>query len=149
MKFYSCEEMSSLTGYINTWPGKRTVQVFDMDKEYGDVVLSNIASIVTSSFSVKPIGIKSAFQLTLETDGDSWIHKDDDMTIAGVFYLTPNAPVDSGTTLFNDLNEPLDVIGNVYNRLVLYNANKYHKSSKYFGSDLFTGRLTQVFFIKG
>jgi len=52
------------------------------------------------------------------------------------------------TQLYEDLFEPIDVIGNVFNRLVLYPGNTYHKSNDYFGDTLQDGRLTQVFFIK-
>lgn len=53
------------------------------------------------------------------------------------------------TKLYNELFTPVDLIGNVFNRLVIYRGDTYHKSSSYFGSDLRTGRLTQIFFING
>jgi hypothetical protein len=49
--------------------------------------------------------------------------------------------------LYENLFEPKDVIGNVFNRLVLYSGTEYHKSTEYFGSTPKDGRLTQVFFI--
>lgn len=49
--------------------------------------------------------------------------------------------------LYTELFTPVDVVGNVYNRLVIYPGEMYHKSSKYFGTDNVTGRLTQVCFI--
>ena len=39
-----------------------------------------------------------------------------------------------------------DVIGNKYNRLVIYKGDMFHASLEYFGSDIHTGRLFQVFF---
>lgn len=53
------------------------------------------------------------------------------------------------TDLYEELFTPIDLIGNVFNRLFLYRADIYHKSSTYFGNDIRTGRLTQVFFISG
>ena len=50
--------------------------------------------------------------------------------------------------LYEDIFEPIDIIGNVFNRLILYPGNTYHKSNDYFGDTLQDGRLTQVFFIK-
>jgi hypothetical protein len=49
--------------------------------------------------------------------------------------------------LYEELFTPIDNIGNVFNRLVIYKGDIYHKSSKYFGSTKEDGRLTQVFFI--
>ena len=37
--------------------------------------------------------------------------------------------------------EPVDVIGNVYNRLILFDASCIHSASEYFGYNLKTGRL--------
>jgi len=40
----------------------------------------------------------------------------------------------------------VDSIGNVYNRLVLFNSMRYHMSMDYFGDNKENGRLFQVFF---
>jgi hypothetical protein len=50
--------------------------------------------------------------------------------------------------LFEELFEPVDIIGNVFNRLIVYKGTEYHKSNNYFGDSVENGRLTQVFFIK-
>jgi len=39
-----------------------------------------------------------------------------------------------------------DVIGNKFNRLALYRGDFYHASLDYFGYDIYTGRLFQLFF---
>jgi hypothetical protein len=43
--------------------------------------------------------------------------------------------------------EMVDRIGNVYNRLVLYRSDIFHSSLDYFGSDMYNGRLFQLFFL--
>ncbi len=113
-----------------------------------------------------------SFQYTTSRDR-SWIHNDG-WNWAGVLYLTPNAPVDSGTGIFKfkegdirfesdaieqekkkilDENsqdytkwELVDKVGNVFNRLVLFNSKQYHASMDYFGTNKENGRLFQVFF---
>jgi hypothetical protein len=50
--------------------------------------------------------------------------------------------------LYNHLFNPIDNIGNVFNRLILYPGITYHKSNDYFGDSIKNGRLTQVFFMK-
>jgi hypothetical protein len=148
-EYFTSDEMTERTKFKNTWPGKRTLTVNEIDINYADVILSRVSYLSFTNFDINPKEIMSSFQLCYESDGDSWIHKDDDVSLAGVLYLSPNAPIDSGTTFYTDPpHNPLDKIGNVFNRIVLYRSNLYHKSEKYFGITKETGRLTQVFFIK-
>jgi len=113
-----------------------------------------------------------SFQYTTSRDR-SWIHTDKWNNWAGVLFLTPNAPLSSGTAFYrfndgamcqedgNQLNnqdevdkcsqdltkwELVDRVGNVFNRLVLFNAHRYHMSMDYFGDTKENGRLFQVFF---
>ena len=118
-----------------------------------------------------------AFQYTTSRDR-SWIHVDQTTSWAGVLYLTPNAPVSSGTGLFKhkltgwttepyfvdgNVNQNLKdliyldswdmtkwemhtMVGNMFNRLVLYRANQWHQSLEYFGNGIEDGRLFMTFF---
>ena len=93
---------------------------------------------------------------------------------AAMVYLTPNAPFETGTKIvankktkiyhssqsnntmdyfpqqetFCDgtLFEDVDVIGNVYNRLVIFDGQSIHSACGYFGHSIDTGRLWQIFF---
>ena len=113
-----------------------------------------------------------AFQYTTSRNR-SWIHVDSWNNWAGVLYLTPDAPVNSGTGLYRfkdgtrfdfeqkskgiedeisnasqDITkwELVDKVGNIFNRLVIFNSTTFHMSMDYFGNDLHSGRLFQVFF---
>lgn len=116
-----------------------------------------------------------SFQYTVASDR-SWIHSDSTTDWAGVLYLTPDAPLSSGTGIFKHKssglmnwdyknNDPeykkteprddfqdmtkwdiVDKFGNIYNRLIMYRADNYHMSLDYFGSNKDNGRLFQVFF---
>ena len=56
-------------------------------------------------------------------------------------------PVLYGGEHFDGSNfEPVDVMGNVYNRLIIFDASCIHAASEYFGYNLKTGRLWQMFF---
>jgi hypothetical protein len=45
----------------------------------------------------------TSFQLIDDSWGDGWIHNDSkDLNIAGIVYLTPNAPDDSGTIIYDE-----------------------------------------------
>lgn len=93
---------------------------------------------------------------------------------AAMVFLTPDAPVEMGTKILrnkktkiydvegaditNDvftnqetfcdstLFEDVDSIGNVYNRIVIFDGHCVHSSSGYFGSNFGNGRLWQMFF---
>jgi hypothetical protein len=113
-----------------------------------------------------------AFQYTTSRDR-SWIHVDGFNNWAGVLYMTPDAPVSAGTGFYKykdgttyeadikimdnkeeidafcqDLTkwEQVDKVGNLFNRLVLFNSKRYHMSLDYFGNSKENGRLFQVFF---
>jgi hypothetical protein len=53
---------------------------------------------------------------------------------------------DEETELFKELFSPIDYVGNIYNRLIIYDAHIYHKAGRYFGTTPENSRLTQVFF---
>lgn len=109
-----------------------------------------------------------SFQIATARDR-TWIHADNGNKWAGVCYLTPNAPHTGGTGLFrhkatgacsisqlpkNTQIEGLDytkwdlidVIGNKYNRLIMYRGDLFHASLDYFGDSNENGRLFQLFF---
>ena len=101
------------------------------------------------------------------TDKDSvWrVHNDKPNTLAAIIYLEPDAPFDTGTSFYRHIEtgatqmgkfitdvdkvdaydpqkwEEIDRIGNVYNRCVIFDANRYHCATKYTGD-----RLFQTFF---
>jgi hypothetical protein len=113
-----------------------------------------------------------SFQYTTSRDR-SWVHTDGYNNWGGVLYMTPNAPLSSGTAFyqFNDGAECekdqdilqnkketdkysqdmtkwklVDQVGNVFNRLILFNSKRFHMSMDYFGDSKENGRLFQVFF---
>lgn len=74
-------------------------------------------------------------------------------------YKSPRDEYGNRVSYDHELMEPLkydyqdytkwdlvDVVGNVFNRLVLYRGDIFHASLDYFGHDMETGRLFQTFF---
>jgi hypothetical protein len=139
------------------WENARYTE--ELDSKLYEIIGSN----VTHS------GASKEFQICTEHEDKNWIHHDT-KTLAGVLYLTPNAPLDYGTSIFRNkktgivsgdqaTTEDIDIkkeedweetirIGNVYNRLILYNGMLYHRSNNFgFGKTLDYSRLTQVFFM--
>lgn len=118
-------------------------------------------------------GICGRFQYC--TSEDALVYHCDAQRWAAMIFLTPNAPHECGTSLlkhkktgirtnedpnieqcFVDLGEPyfldptpfeeVDVIGNVFNRLVLFDGRCIHSARKYFGNRINNSRLFQIFF---
>jgi hypothetical protein len=116
-----------------------------------------------------------AFEITTSRDFD-WIHNDSDSVTynwAGVVYLNPDAPLNAGANFYefydgcmseqdsiiiNNVDEPkrwrfdrtkwriVDQVSNMFNRLILFNSNRYHAANYYFGDSKENGRLFQIFF---
>jgi hypothetical protein len=108
------------------------------------------------------------------TASEQLVYHSDTQTYAGVVYLTPNAPAQCGTSFFRSKTHPdvrrwpsegfaydqvfptghydstrfelVDIVGNVYNRLVLWDAHLLHSASGYFGDKLENSRLFHLFF---
>jgi hypothetical protein len=115
--------------------------------------------------------------------GTEVVFHSDAQTYAAVVYLTPGAPVGSGTSLYksktsglrrpptqadawaagktvdqllgdtygNKLTDPaawelVDTVGNVYNRLVIWDAKMIHAAGGYFGDDIRNSRLFHLYF---
>lgn len=153
--FATTEIKEVIQQYIEPFGGKITD--FPIPKEDG----SDIEEIYNGSF-----------QYTTSRDR-SWIHIDGHNNWAGVVYLTPDAPLTSGTAFYQmydgtsctrDMNilnnkeetdkwsqdltkwKKTDEVANVFNRLILFNSNRFHMSQDYFGDTKDNGRLFQVFF---
>jgi len=113
-------------------------------------------------------GTNGCFQMNIA--GEQAVYHNDQQQYAGVLFLTPNAPGAAGTKFYrskcgvrkpDDSNhasvfqggfydstrfEQLDVVGNVYNRLVLFDAKLIHAADTYFGKTKEDSRLIQLFF---
>lgn len=147
--------------YVEPFGGKITMFPIPNEKKLDDKLEANETIIYNGSF-----------QYTTSRDR-SWVHTDSWNNWAGVLFMTPDAPLTAGTAFYkfrdgamceadgNILNnksetdnysqdmtkwELVDRVGNVFNRLVLFNATRYHMSMDYFGDNKMNGRLFQTFF---
>ncbi len=161
------------------YPGKRTISYANEDIK---MIIQKYVLTVGGKIIDFPIPkpdlsdadkiYNGAYQYTTSRDR-SWVHMDGFNNWAGVLFLTPNAPVTSGTgfyqfydgtmgeedqaimnnkaltdTYSQDMTKwkLVDQVGNVFNRLILFNSKKFHMSMDYFGDTKENGRLFQVFF---
>jgi len=126
------------------YPGQRTRSFLtdSLKKKLRDILYPYAGEITYWGSDDPENNYTGSFQYTVASDR-SWIHADSTTDWAAVCYLTPDAPLSSGTGIFWEI---VDRIGNVFNRLIMYRADNYHVSLDYFGKDMHDGRLFQVFF---
>lgn len=147
--------------------GKRSVETFR------HLIFPHMFEMLLRRKLTKPwdhYPINGRFQFC--TAEDPLVYHADEQSHAGIIFLTPNAPVESGLSLVRsritgaresteDQNsgatyggnlldgtkwKTVDKIGNIYNRLVLWNGRLNHAPSCYFGTELSNARLFWMFF---
>ena len=91
--------------------------------------------------------LRCYFHYTLNEDMSDTTHTDGIFDFAGVLYLTPYPPTNSGTVFFNDENEEIDYVENLYNRLTIYPSNIPHRIKESFGDNINNGRLVYTVFV--
>ena len=114
-------------------------------------------------------GTNGCFQLCIA--GDQIVYHNDTQEYAGVLFLTPDAPPNTGTSFYRSKHtktmkptsdtsdiifkngfldstefEMVDTVGNIYNRIVLFDSKMIHAATQYFGTNDKNGRLFQLFF---
>jgi len=114
-------------------------------------------------------GTNGCFQYCIAED--LHVYHCDKQQYAGVLFLTPDAPVESGTQFFRSkvtkkmkvskedydavfakgyydstAFDSVDTVGNVFNRIVLFDAQMIHAAPIYFGTKIEDSRLFQLFF---
>ena len=159
------------------YPGQRTISYASAELKH--IIQRNIMAVggkiidfpIPTTENADKI-YNGSYQFTTSRDR-SWVHTDGYNNWAGVLYLTPDAPLSSGTAFYQfddgamgeddqkildnkaqtdtysqDMTKwkKVDQVGNVFNRLILFNAKRFHMSMDYFGDSKENGRLFQVFF---
>lgn len=163
---YALSQPFSVTG---NYPGARTEVLPHTDSMNAKTMFEGI---LHKKIIWWPEQYNTAFQYTTKND-KTWIHYDP-TNWAAVLYLTPDAPLEAGTAIYrhkdskihslnrndpitdynnnqeiNDINkwEPIVQVSNIFNRLVIYRGEYYHRSMlPGFGDNQFNGRLFQTFF---
>jgi len=84
-----------------TWPGTRTELLNDISNEiFEEFALQLLKHLPMYTGFHRLV---ASFHLIDETYGSGWIHDDDPtLDVSGIVYLTPNAPLGTGTTLYDD-----------------------------------------------
>jgi len=90
-------------GNRGNWPGLRTELLHNVNYDLFQVVLKKLLFVLKDYGITQVSELQTGFQLIDETYGRGWVH-DDDPTFqcAGLIYLNENAPLGSGTTIYED-----------------------------------------------
>lgn len=87
----------------STFPGKRTKFLAEIAPQYNISLFNKLTTLLFNvEQSAYTVDIKSNFQLISADFCRGWVHEDNPDTedIAGVLYLNPNAPINSGTEFY-------------------------------------------------
>ncbi len=156
-------------GFGRGFIGRRTIRQFLFPglKEKFEVIMGRKIT------AWEEHGMNGRFQIAWS--GEPLVYHCDSQKWGGMLYLTPDAPYQCGTTMYahkqtrartyydegwdaawknipGDCHldgtpfEPVDVLGNIYNRLVIFDASCIHSASQYFGTVMENSRLWQMFF---
>jgi hypothetical protein len=103
-KFALSQEYQFLTDRKDAkyvYPGSRTLDIFDLDKKLQANILKKFISVFhNTEYDVMRWAVSTNFQSVTEEYGQGVIHTDENTILAAVLYLTPDAPLNSGTSLF-------------------------------------------------
>jgi hypothetical protein len=96
--FKYCHERPNLK-YV--YPGSRTKDLVDLDKALHEKVCKKLVSVFhNTEYDYMRWAISTSFQSVTEEYKEGVIHTDQDTIFAAVLFLTPDAPLNSGTSLF-------------------------------------------------
>jgi hypothetical protein len=97
-KYTYCHDLKNIS-YV--FPGGRTKDLFELNPALYERICKKLVSVFhIPEHDVMRWAISTSFQIVEEEYGSGLIHQDQDTIFAGVLYLTPDAPLDSGTSLF-------------------------------------------------
>ena len=119
---------------------KESDKIFDICVKHFDVNRQDIT--ITSYFHITTKDTEDCLPYFSQDKFHS-----DSCVLAGVAYLTPNAPPNAGTSIFYAEKNKMVNLENKYNRLVAYEAHRIHALSDTFGTTKENGRLTFTYFI--
>ncbi|MFQ6333788.1 DUF6445 family protein [Methylophilus sp. 3sh_L] len=97
-KYTYCHEIK---GVDYVFPGSRTKELRELSQSLYEKVCKKLISVFhLPEHDVMRWQINTSFQIVEGEYGHGLIHQDQNTVFAGVLYLTPDAPLDSGTSLF-------------------------------------------------
>jgi hypothetical protein len=121
------------------YPGIRTERLSDLNKQFFEFFANKVASLYFSDKDIKlEYDIFTNFQIIDGKYNMGWIHQDDIgyFDVAGVVYLSPGAPINTGTTIYKQTSDILKQISIPMDPYTIENLNivEYEKEQKIYNS---------------
>jgi hypothetical protein len=153
----------------NLWPGERSAPLHELNLNLFKSTIERYLALFHTTGQIRGWHGKAHFQRVSSKAEKGWIHRDPNL-ISGVIYLSPNASLDSGTTIYqpkdlsyndpdpdnklilpasvrDEHNSHFDesvVVKNKFNRLIAFDGHLWHGVNSFQDEE----RLTLVFFIE-
>ena len=103
-KFALAQEYTFCHDRLNmeyVYPGSRTKDLFDLDSKLHEKICKKLVSVYhNAEYDLMRWAISTSFQSVSAEYGQGVIHTDHNTVFAAVLYLTPDAPLNGGTSLF-------------------------------------------------
>jgi hypothetical protein len=97
-KYTFCHERENFQ-YV--YPGSRTADIADLDKSLHQKICNKLISVFhNTEHDVLRWAISTNFQSVTEEYDQGVIHTDENTIFAGVLFLSPDSPLETGTSLF-------------------------------------------------
>lgn len=110
-------DLEFFKGNRGSWPGLRSEFLHKIDNNLFNLVYKKLMYFLTPYGYTEFLELQTTFQLIEESYGKGWVHDDDPhFTVAGLIYLSQDAPVGSGTTLYS---HQTDFNGEVYSKIFM------------------------------
>ncbi len=139
-QFALSQEFDSPRG---SYPGYRSEQIADINPRLYNSLNSRVLSLFFDQYKdALDIVVESQFQYIPERFEGGWVHQDVDVNqrnLAGVIYLSPNAPLDAGTSIYRQVTEPdyedLRLRNEFYHLGEISDIEKYRQARNRFNSN--------------
>jgi hypothetical protein len=103
-KFALAQEYTFCHNRLNleyVYPGSRTKDIFDLDSELHEKICKKLVSVFhNAEHDHMRWALSTSFQSVAAEYNQGVIHTDENTIFAAVLFLTPNAPLNAGTSLF-------------------------------------------------
>ena len=141
---YTQNEFNNITNTKDSWPGLRSLEIFDNHPFLGFLFLNEFRRNFTG-IDIRGLDIGLYLHLRLGEDQDKdWIHTDSGVYTCIIYLNDTN--YESGTQLFDEIKkEDYRIISDtkyVKNTAIIFNSATPHRSILNFGTDIHNGRLT-------
>ena len=104
-----------IKGDRGNWPGLRSKLLHEINRDLFDITMKKLLFVLKDYGISKVTSLETSFQIIDETYGVGWVHDDDpQFQVAGVIYLNYDAPLEAGTTIYEDAP---DFDGEKYSKL--------------------------------